>query len=194
MNDISDLMDAVKAKTDQLNADDLLYGPITVTVQGVRRMESAEQPIGIDLGDGRQPYKPCLSMRRLLILLWGADGRAWAGRQMTLYRDADAAYGGVKVGGIRISHLSDIGKDATVMLTAKRGQRKPYTVRLLEDLPPPALATEQQVEEIRGLVVATGADMAGLLGHFKVGGLEEMSTVTAATAIALLQRKPKIVE
>jgi hypothetical protein len=80
------------------------------------------------------------------------------------------------------------------MLTVKRGQRKPYTVRLLEDLPPPALATEEQVEEIRGLVVATGADMAGLLAHFKTASLEEMNAATAATAIALLQRKPKIVE
>jgi hypothetical protein len=50
---------------------------------------------------------------------------------MTLYRDDSVLFGGIAVGGIRISHLSHIEKDLTLALTVSRASRKPYTVKLL---------------------------------------------------------------
>ena len=129
MNDDS-LQDTIIPKSDQLNADDLLCGPITVTVESVKRGDK-EQPVHIGIGKDRQPYKPCKSMRRVLIAAWGDKGADWVGRSMTLYCDPSVSFGGVKVGGIRISHLSHIESDRTLMLTTARGKRAEFHVKRL---------------------------------------------------------------
>lgn len=130
MTDISKLSDTIKPKSDQLNADDLIAGPITVHITAVEG-GNAEQPVRIRIDGGFQPYYPCKSMRRVLIAAWGDDGRKWIGRGMTLYGDPDVVFGGVKVGGIRISHLTHITGPQTFMLTTTRSKRKPYTVEPL---------------------------------------------------------------
>ena len=68
---MNDLSFTIKPKSDQLNADDLIAGPITVTVQAVNVYESPDQPVSVVIGNGCQPYKPCKSMRRLMIAVWG---------------------------------------------------------------------------------------------------------------------------
>jgi hypothetical protein len=124
------LADTIVPKSNQLNADDLLAHPITVTVQAVKRAEG-DQPVAIHLEGDYRPYMPCKSMRRVLISAWGDDGREWVGRSMTLYCDPEVQFGGVKVGGIRISHLSHIANDLQLSLTTTHGKRKPYTVKKL---------------------------------------------------------------
>lgn len=131
MNDISDMTNTIVPKSDQLNADDLIGGPITVTVQSVSKTGADDQPVSIHIGGGRQPYKPCKSMRRLLVFCWGKDGNQWIGRSMTLYCDPSVKWAGAEVGGIRISHLSHIDKQMSVSLTVTRGKRKPYVVEPL---------------------------------------------------------------
>lgn len=125
---INDLSTTIKPKSDQLNADDLISGPLTVTVQGVRLGSTEEQPICLDIGNGLQPYKPCKSMRRLLIFCWGKDGNAWVGRRLTMFNDPDVKWAGQAIGGIRISHMTDINVSVSVALTTTRGKRKPYEV------------------------------------------------------------------
>lgn len=129
MSDAEDFSDTIEPKSDQLGADDLLTGPITVTVTGVRRGDR-DQPVAITI-EGRRPYLPCKSMRRVLIALWGVNGHAWVGRQMTLYRDPTVKWGGVEVGGIRISHLSHIDREASLALTVTRGKKAPFVVKPL---------------------------------------------------------------
>lgn len=121
-------------KTDQANADDLISGPRTVKVTQVTR-GNKENPVFIytDGFEGR-PYKPCLSMRRAIISAWGEYPDPWVGRSLTLYRDPEVVYGGVKVGGIRISHFSDIEEDFELMLTVTRGKRKAHRFSKLEIL------------------------------------------------------------
>lgn len=128
MND--SLADTIIPKSDQLNADDLIAGPITVTVEGVKRSSSPEQPIDI-LISGHRPYRPCKSMRRVLISVWGDKGQDWIGQSMTLYRDESVKYGGVAVGGIRISHATGIDKRRDLMLTATRSKREMFVVNPL---------------------------------------------------------------
>lgn len=128
---IQDLSRIAEPKSDQLNADDLIGGPITVNITSVRLSGSPEQPLILDIDGGYKPYKPCKSMSRLLIFCWGKDGSQWVGRSFTLYNDPDVLWAGVKVGGIRISHLSHISKSMSVALTVTRGKRKPYTVDVL---------------------------------------------------------------
>lgn len=136
MNDVTDLSRTIIAKSDQLNAEDLLSGPIVVTVQDVRVSDTPDQPVSILIGDGRQPYKPCKTMRRLLIFAWGKDGRQWRGRSMELYCDPDVTWGGVKIGGIRISALSHIETDFVLALSEKKGKRKPVHVKKLKTSQP----------------------------------------------------------
>lgn len=125
------LRDTITPKSDQLNADDLIGISRTITVTAVRRA-AAEQPVAINFeGDNGKPYLPCKSMRRVLIQAWGDNGAAWVGRSMTLYRDDDVKFGGVRVGGIRISHLSHIEKDLNLSLTVSKAKRAPYAVAVL---------------------------------------------------------------
>ncbi|WP_345820175.1 hypothetical protein ABC766_29650 [Methylobacterium fujisawaense] len=149
-----DISQTVAPKSDQLNADDLIGGPRTITVTRVSKMKEPDQPIAIYFeGDGGKPYKPGKSMRRVLLRIWGQDGTAYVGRRMTLYRDDAVQFGGAAVGGIRISHMSGISSAVTMPLTVARASRKPFTVRPLPEersrapekrQDDPAPASEQQ--------------------------------------------------
>lgn len=131
---VRDLRDTIIPKSDQLNAEQLLGGPVTITVTDVRRGGSEEQPVVIHYaGDGGRPYKPCKSMRKILLFAWGSDGAQWIGRSMTLYNRPDVKFGGEAVGGIRISHLSHIDRDISVALTATRGRKEQTRILRLDD-------------------------------------------------------------
>ena len=129
------LLDTIAPKSDQLNYDDVAAKPATVKVTGLS-MGSPEQPVVIKIaaldGEPMRDYKPCKSMRRVLIAVWGDQGRDWIGKSLTLYGDSTVKFGGAAVGGIRISHMSNIEKPAEVMLTMTRGKRSPFIVRPLD--------------------------------------------------------------
>lgn len=132
MNDISNLSDTIKPKSDQLNADDLLTGPTTVTITSVARA-AKDQPLTIGISGDRplMPFKPCLTMRRAMILTWGQNGLSWIGQSMTLFCDPTVTWGSSAVGGVRISHVTGIDQPKTMMLTAKRGKRAQCTLQPL---------------------------------------------------------------
>jgi hypothetical protein len=148
-----DLRGTIKPKSDQLNADDLIGGPLTIRITAVSVAEG-EQPVSISFeGDGGKPFKPGKSMRRVLVNLWGPDGAAYVGRSLTLYRDEEVVFGGVAVGGIRISHMSHLQRETTMALTATKAKRKPFTVRPLVAEKPTdkaALAVEVLLARIAG--------------------------------------------
>ncbi len=128
---MTDLTKTIEPKSDQLNADDLLTGPRTVTITDVRGSDG-DQPVSVHFeGDNGKPYKPCKSMRRVMVRVWGTDGKAFAGKSMTLYCDPKVKWGGIEVGGIRISHVSGIERPVEMMLTASKAKRHPYTVEPL---------------------------------------------------------------
>ncbi len=129
-----DLSQTIIPRSDQLNADDLIAGPMTVKVTKVSANPSApDQPISIYFdGDNGKPYKPCKSMRRVLVHAWGSNGLEYVGRSMTLRLDPSVKFGGIEVGGIRISHMSDLQRSMSMALTATRGSRKTYTVDVLK--------------------------------------------------------------
>ena len=127
-----DLRKTVIPKSDQLNADDLIGQTRTIKVTKVSLLTEADQPIAIGFeGDNGKPYKPCKSMRRVMVNIWGPDGNAYVGRSMMLYRDDKVMFGGAAVGGIRISHMSHIDSSVTMALTVTRANRKPFTVQPL---------------------------------------------------------------
>lgn len=143
-----DMTSTIEPKSDQLNSDSLLSGPMTIKIVKVSaNPDSSEQPISIFYAeDMSRPFKPCKTIRRLLVALWGKDATQYVGRSLTLYRDPTVKFGGMEVGGIRCSHMSHIEKQVSVALTATRGSKKITTVKPLvvetqrQDTKPPTEA------------------------------------------------------
>lgn len=139
---MTDLSSTILAKSNQLTADDLAPDKtITIKITKVTGVEG-EQPIRINYeGDNGKPYYPGKSMRRVLAHIWGTKGDAYVGRSLTLYRDPTVKFGGLEVGGIRISHASHIDKPVTMALTASKANKRPFTVKPLATTAaaPPAL-------------------------------------------------------
>ena len=142
MSDAIDMRDTIIPKSDQLNSDDLMGGPRTIKITTVARAATAEQPIAVGFeNDAGKPYMPCKSMRRVMVAIWGPDAAAYVGRSMTLYRDPEVTWGGMAVGGIRISHVSHITEPVTLALTATKKARRPFRVLpLVLDTPTPPKA------------------------------------------------------
>lgn len=125
-----DITDTLTAKSDQLNADDLIGGPITVTITGVKPGASAEQPVDVLISDHR-PWKPCKTMRRVLAHAWGTDASVWVGRRLTLYREDEVSFGGQRVGGIRVSAMSHTSGPFQVALAVSKGKKAAHKVASL---------------------------------------------------------------
>ena len=125
---IENLSDTVKTKSDQLNADDLLGGSVDVMITGIRR-GSADQPIIIDI-QGFMPFKPCKTVRRILIKGWGDNGHSWVGKSLRLYNDPTVKWAGVAIGGIRVSHMSDI-EPFKIALNASAKHKLQHEIGLL---------------------------------------------------------------
>lgn len=173
-----DLTQTIIPKSDQINAEDLLAGPVTVTIAEVRAGD-ADQPVNVitaEYGPGRA-YRPSKSMRRVMVAAWGPDSSTYTGRRMTLYREPSIKFGSDQVGGIRISHMSDLkdGKVLKVALTVTRGKRALFTVQPLADAP--TQQTEPTAED-----VAACTDQATLRAMWGVSGPERQAQIQARAA------------
>lgn len=159
-----DMSQFIAAKSDQLNADDLMESPRTITITKVTAApDAAEQPVSIHYeGDNSRPWKPCKTMRRILVGVWGKDASKYVGRSLTLYRDPTVAFGGLQVGGIRVSHMSDIAEDKTVALLVTRGRKAPFKIKPLKDAPAQQTSDfSGQLAELRALATPGNMDALG---------------------------------
>jgi hypothetical protein len=181
-----DLSKTIEAKSDQLNADDLIGGPKTLKITAVKKV-SGDQPVAIHYeGDNGKPYKPCKSMLRVLMAAWGINGEAYVGRSMTVFNDTSVKWAGQEVGGIRISHLSDMPGQMKMALTATRGKKVQYVVDLLKTA---EISEEQKAiqEALKVFSTAHGADktreLVASLGVKKASELPEGSLTKVMEAI-----------
>lgn len=151
MSDISNLRATIVPKSDQLNFDQMLGGPMTITVTEVRVGSTDEQPISLHYAnDGGRPFKPGKTMRKVLILAWGENGNDWVGRSMTLYGEPTVKWAGAEVGGIRISHLSHIEKEINVSLNLTKGKKQLHRIAILQT--PKAVARPARTERHDSMV------------------------------------------
>lgn len=176
-----DLAPTVIPRSDQINADDLLASPVTVTIVEVTK-GTPDQPVNIvtkEFGPKR-PYKPAKSMRRVMIAGWGADTSAYPGRQLTLFRDPHVKFAGEEIGGIRISAMSHLTEPLSVALTVTRGKRSPYVVQPIKGSPAPV--DEAAVAEYLQLIPDTGslADLKELWAQIAEDGLGKHPALVAA--------------
>lgn len=128
-----DMAETIKAKSDQLNAADLVGGPITVQITGGRLTRDQKQPVIFNISGGHMPWKPCKTMRRLLVEIAGTSNAGfWQDKWVQLYCDPSVTYGSDKVGGIRVGGVSCIDKPREITLMTRRNQYTKYTVKPLK--------------------------------------------------------------
>lgn len=121
----------IKKNTDQLNYEDFLGGVTRiVTIAKVEKgRKEAQYDIAIEEDD--RYWRPPATILKLLKLAYGEEAANWVGKRAMLYGDPDVKMKGVKVGGIRVSHLSHLDGPLTAPLTVTRGQTAVFTIQPL---------------------------------------------------------------
>lgn len=130
---MSDVGFSLAAKSDQLNAIDIMGVEPVIKIREVKVVANTDQPVSIYFdGDNNRPWKPSKGMLRILAGAWGRESSLWVGRQAQIYFEPSVTYGGKAVGGVRIRALSNIDpKGLQFSLTISRTKREPYPVPLL---------------------------------------------------------------
>lgn len=171
------LSETIVAKSDQLNAEDLVSGPRIITVTTIKAMPLGnEQPWVIEYeGANGRPWKPSKAAMRILASeeAWGdldiPDGggisNGWAGRQVEVFNNPEVIYAGKKCGGIRVSGMSHIKNAFVARVTERRGSKTEYKIRVLTE----AQAAPQQdfKTEKDALTIAAESGMAALVDAWK---------------------------
>jgi predicted DNA binding protein len=128
-----DVSGTILSKSDQLNASDLIGNEMILTVSNVNLVSSPDQPMVINWeGDDGRPYKPCKSMRRVLVGLWGKDASQWIGRSIGVYNEPTVKWAGKEEGGIRIKSLSHIDKNKSVTTSESQHKKITYLISVLQ--------------------------------------------------------------
>lgn len=124
-----DFASTTQAKSDQMNAVDLVGGPVAYRITGIKMTGSPDQPVSISVDGHRQPWKPSKTFRRVLLLLWPETSpEEWIGRDVVLWCDPEIKWAGEKVGGIAISHASHISERKVFALAESKSKRKTIVV------------------------------------------------------------------
>ncbi len=119
-----EFLGTTQARSDQINAADLLGGPLVCRITDIELTGSAEQPISIYVDAHPQPWKPSKTSRRVLAACWSdVEPSQWVGRYVILRNDETVKWAGEAVGGIRSSHLSHIDGVKTIMVNTTRGKK-----------------------------------------------------------------------
>lgn len=131
-----DLAASIEARSEQIDADNLISGPVDVTIKAVTKGPSNEQPIQIVLQETPLFYRPNKTFRRALIGCFGDDASNWIGMRLRLARDANVMFGGVKVGGTIVTHAS-IKAPVVFMLASKRGKKSAVSIDVIPPIQKP---------------------------------------------------------
>lgn len=129
---MADVSQAMQAKSDQLNAVDIMGCEPVITIRDVQ-VRNGDQPVWVFYhGDNNRPWKPSRGMIRILAAGWGQDSDNWIGKSVQIYMEPSVRYAGQEVGGIRIRAMSDIPqRGISATLTISRTKREPYPVKFL---------------------------------------------------------------
>ncbi|MDP3768170.1 MAG: hypothetical protein Q8S13_09155 [Dehalococcoidia bacterium] len=148
------ISDTCVAKSDQLNADDIVGREVQVRILKAEKV-GGEQPIILTVDGGLKPWKPCKTMRRALQFAWGDDFRAYVGRSVVLYRDPDVKWAGEPTGGVRVRAMSHIDKVISINLNASKGKKQMHRIDVLKvaNAPAPSGLT---LEEFVGAIALHG--------------------------------------
>lgn len=158
-----DVSAAIVAKSDQLNAIDLVGRDVTITIVDVKP-GPADQPVHIitDQYGPSRPWKPSKTALRDIVQVWGTDSTAWVGRRLTLFNDHEVLWAGQPVGGIRIRAMSHIDKAFEAKHIITRGKTKKVMIQPLEDAPAPEPVVKMDKISAALSAIDTAADASKL--------------------------------
>jgi hypothetical protein len=155
MTDHDGFAESLEAKSDQINAADLMGTTVTIKIAGLKVQSKEQQKWTFRLDGNEKFFRPSKGMCRLIAKIWG-DPKTYAGQSMTLYREDDALYAGQAVGGIRISHMTGISAPVEVSIPISRTKSRAYTVRPLTVESPAAPVRDAAVEAAALAAAAQG--------------------------------------
>lgn len=171
---MNDMSSTIVAKSDQINAADLIGSSRTVTIREVRIKAGDDQPVTILIEGDDKGFRPCKGVRRLLVRVWGPDANKYIGQSMTLFCDPKVTWAGKEEGGIRVSHMTGLREKIVEYMRTSRAATKPYEI-----LP---LKVEEQSDPARkwadGFVAKVGkavnvGELDILQDHKNLAGLRE---------------------
>lgn len=130
---MSDISHILEAKSDQLNAIDILGGEKIITITSV---DVTKEGVTVHYeGEGKKPWKiGNKTVPRIFNKVWDCKKRTepWVGKMVALHYDPTVIYAGESVGGIRPHAVSHI--DAPMKITTRevRGPKaKTFTIQPL---------------------------------------------------------------
>ena len=141
---MNDMSSTIVAKSDQINAADLVGITRTITVRDVKIKPGDEQPVSILIEGDQKAFRPCKGVRRLMVRVWGPDASKYIGQSMTLFQDPTVLWAGKPEGGIRVSHMTGLDKPITEPMRISRAATKPYEIKPLVNEAP---ANKRQTAE-----------------------------------------------
>lgn len=123
---------------DYMNADTLLAGDLTLTIDSVSLEEVEDKDKKLTKNKlviywqehGAKPWIPCKTSAKSLSVVWGDSLRAWKGRKVTLFRDPTVKFGSKTTGGIRVRGMPDLPSPVSFEFAANTKTR-PKTFTLI---------------------------------------------------------------
>lgn len=149
---MNDMSATIIAKSDQINAADLVGGTFIGTIREVNIKASADdQPVSIFFEGERKAFRPCKGVRRLLVKAWGPDANEYIGKALELFCDPSVTWAGKEEGGIRVSRMSHIERAFVFAMRTSRAATKQYEIKPLRveprDDPQPRQQTKQTAQQ-----------------------------------------------
>jgi hypothetical protein len=188
---------AIEPNSTQLNAEDFPAGTsVVVKITRVTKGPNDKQAWDLHLEGYQRVYRPCMTMRRVMITCWrlqitAADGSQVVdlspciGRRLELYTDPTVRFGAEVAGGIRIRAMSDIAKPHSVALTETKTaagvRKKTWTINVLPDAPKPQQPSTKSTDLPKFV-----AAVPGIAPGLTVPLLREYMTATASIDIDTL--------
>jgi hypothetical protein len=140
-----DIAHTLVSNSTQLDNVDLMGGARDFTIVAAK-VDNSDQPLSLTLAEYDRPWKPGLTMRRLLAHIWDStDTDDYVDKRVRLHRDEKVSFGTSKTGGTRVSHASHIAKRITVTLPTSKGKFGEFTVDPLPNTPTPPTADTAMV-------------------------------------------------
>lgn len=129
---MNDMSQTIIARSDQINAADLVGTTRTITITEVKIKAGEDQPVSVFFEGDSKAFRPCKGVRRLMVRVWGPDASKYVGQSMTLFQDPTVTWAGKPEGGIRVSHMTGLASAIVEPMRTSRAATKPYKVEPLE--------------------------------------------------------------
>ena len=131
---MADISEAALAKSNQLNATDIIGCEPVLLIEGVKLVrEGGGQTVYVNYhGCNGRPWRVSKGMVRVLMAGWGKESDNWIGKAVQVFMDPSVVYAGKEVGGIRIKAMSDINPNGiNTIVTISKTKREAFKVEYL---------------------------------------------------------------